>query len=239
MFGTWLDDATIYEPWNGGVTLSAGYWRTPAYREWDVPSADAALGLTKRVQIGVSVPFYHAGEPGGPVAHGIGDLYFNGKVQLRDPAKGGPGFSVSPLIEVLTAAPAVGRSRFGWALPGSVELRGSHVRVYGTAGYFSRGALFASGAVEVPVSDRVWVTGTIGRSHSIEAEEVSRVLGPGQTRTDASGTVSVAIGPVMAFGSIGRTLSQLDANSATLTLAGGLTFSYAARPAPPVRGGSR
>jgi hypothetical protein len=238
-FGTWLDDASIVEPGSGSITLSAGYWRTPAYHEWDVPTADAAVGLTKRVQVGVSVPYFHAGEPGGAVAHGLGDVYISGKVQLRDPArvKRGPGFSITPLLEVLTAPPSIGASRVGWAIPGNIELRGSRARVYGSAGYFSRGALFASGAVEVPASDRVWITGTISQSHSIGADEASLALGVAQNRTDVSGNVSVAIGPLMAFGSIGRTISHLDANSTTLMVTGGVTFNFATRTAPPVRGG--
>src|SRR5262245_14718261 len=41
VFGTWLDDATVANPGDGSLTVSFGYWRTPAYREWDAPVADA------------------------------------------------------------------------------------------------------------------------------------------------------------------------------------------------------
>jgi hypothetical protein len=234
IFGSWLDDATVMEPGVGGLTLSVGYWRTPAYREWDMPVADASLGLTRRVQVGVTAPYFHAGEPGGAIAHGLGDLYVSGKVQLRDPSAPHRrvGFSVTPVLEVLTAAPSVDQSRLSWALPGNVEVRGTGWRAFGSAGYFSRGSLFASGAVEAPVSDRAWVTGTISRSHSIERDDVSRSLGLVQTRTDVSGSLSVSVGSMMMFGSVGRTISKLDANSSTLTFTAGVAVAFDGRRRP-------
>jgi len=234
VFGSWLDDASLLEPGTGSLTLSVGYWRTPAYREWDVPATDASVGLTRRVQVGMTAPYFHAGVPNGAVAHGLGDLYFSGKVQLLDPAARGRriGFSATPLLEVLSAAPSAGQSRLGWALPGSIEVRGTGWRAFGSAGYFSRGSLFASGAFEVPVSDRAWVTGTIGRSHSIRRDDASRALGLVQTRTDVSGSLSVAAGSMTMFGSVGRTISALDANSSTLAFTAGVSLGFAVRPKP-------
>jgi hypothetical protein len=230
IFGSWLDDASIVDPGNGSLTLSVGYWRTPAYREWDMPVADASVGLTRRVQVGAAAPYFHAGEPGGAVAHGLGVLYLNGKILLRDPGARHhrTGFSVTPVLEVLADAPSPGESRASWGLPGNVEVRGSRWRAFGSAGYFSRGALFASGALEIPISERAWVTGTVSRSHSIRRDDLSRAMGLVQTRTDVSGTVSGALGPVMVFGTVGRTISQPDPNSSTLMVTSGVTMAFAA-----------
>src|SRR5512134_1270309 len=66
-FGAWLDDASLLPPGMGWTTVSFGYWRTPLAREIDLPTIDGGVGITKRVQLGFSVPFYHVGEPGGPL----------------------------------------------------------------------------------------------------------------------------------------------------------------------------
>jgi hypothetical protein len=231
VFGSWLDDATIVPQGQGSVSLSFAYWRTPAYREFDVPAIDGSLGLMPRVQMNVSVPYYHASEPGGPVARGIGDLYLSTKVQLRDPAASGRhvGFSVTPLLEIRSYAPPE-TSRASWGLPGSIEFQQSRWRAFGTAGYFSRGALFASGALELAVSDRVWVTGTISRSHSVKKDDLSVALGLTQSRTDVGASTTVAISPGMSvFGAFGRTVSRRDANSSTLSITSGIAFNFDVR----------
>jgi hypothetical protein len=177
------------------------------------------------------VPYYHAHEPGGPVARGLGDLYLNAKVQLRDPAAhtSGVGFAVTPVLEILSTDPGEGASRFNWALPVSIELQRGGVRAFGSAGYFSRGSLFAGSAVELALSDRVWVTGSMTRSHSTKPDEFSRALGLSQSRTDVNGGVTWMVMPtVAAFGNVGRTISRQDANSASLVMSGGLSFNFAA-----------
>src|SRR5688500_11244030 len=63
-FGSWLDDATVMPEGNGFVSLAFSYWRTPTFREIDVPVLDTGLSLNRRVQFGMSAPYYHAGEPG-------------------------------------------------------------------------------------------------------------------------------------------------------------------------------
>jgi hypothetical protein len=231
-FGSWLDDASMMGEGIGSMSLAFGYWRTPEYREVDFPVVDASYGVTPRVQVGFSMPFYHASQPGGAVARGIGDLYLSGKIQLRDPSTGGRrvGFSTTPLVEILTYAPRPDASRFGWAIPGNIEIRGTRWRTFGSAGYFSRGAFFASGAIEAALTNRAWVTGSISRSHSIEKDDLSVALGLTQSRTDVSGGMSVVVGPAISvFGSAGRTISRQDANSATFTLTMGMAYAFSTR----------
>ena len=230
-FGAWLDDASLLPAGGGSVSVSFGWFRSPVFREFDAPVVDGGVGLMRRVQFGFSLPYYHANEPGGPVARGLGDLYLNAKVQLRDPAahSSGVGFAVTPVLEVLSSDPGPDARRFNWALPLSIELQRSRVRAFGSAGYFSRGSLFASGALELALSERMWATGTITRSHSTKPDELSRALGLSQSRTDVNGGVSRLMTPTMAlFGSVGRTISRQDANSATLVVSGGVAFNFAA-----------
>jgi hypothetical protein len=229
-FGSWLDDASMLAPGQGSLTLSFAYWRTPGYREFDAPVIDTGIGLTRRVQLNASVPYYHANEPGGPVTRGLGDFYLSTKIQLRDPAARGHrvGFSITPLVEVRSYA-APDSSRASWALPGSIELQRPRWRAFGSAGYFSRGALFASGAVQASLSDRVAVVGTITRSHSVRRDDLSVALGLAQSRTDVSGSVGIGVTPAASvFVAMGRTISRRDANSSTFSVAGGVAFSFGA-----------
>jgi hypothetical protein len=230
-FGSWLDDASVMTPGSGYASFAVSYWRLPGFTEIDVPAFDVGLAVSPRVQVGLSLPVYHASEPGGPVARGVGDLQLSSKIQLRDPASAhhGIGVALTPLIEVLSVAPAPGSSRIYWALPGSVELRRDGWRTYGSAGYFSRGAVFASGAVEVSVTDRMWVTGTISQSRSVKEDDLSQALGLSPVRTDVSGGTTVLVTDTFAvFGSLGRTLSRLDPNRADLFVVGGLSINFAA-----------
>src|SRR5688572_17146788 len=73
-FGAWLDDASLMQPGMSSLSVSFGWFRSPVFREFDVPVVDGGVGVTRRVQFGFSVPYYHANEPGGPVARGLGDL---------------------------------------------------------------------------------------------------------------------------------------------------------------------
>jgi hypothetical protein len=234
-FGSWLDDASVIGDGRGTLSLSFGYWKTPGYHELDVPVIDGGIGLARRVQFGFTVPYYHASAPGGPADRGLGDLYLSSKIQIQEPVEGHQvGFAVSPMLEVLSYAPRPDVSRLGWAIPASLEVQRSGWRAFGSVGYFSRGALFASGALEVALSDRAWVTGSISESRSTERDDLSAALGVSKTRTDVSGGLSASVSPKLAiFGSIGRTISKQDSTSATVFFASGVSFSFEAWRRPP------
>lgn len=237
-FGAWLDDASVLPAGAGSISLSFGWFRSPVFREFNLPTVDGGIGMTRRVQFGFSVPYYHVNEPGGPVARGVGDLYLNAKVQLRDPAThdSGVGFAVIPVVEVLGSDPGPDGSRFNWALPASMEIQRQRVRVFASTGYFSRGSLFATSAAEFALSDRVWATGAITGSYSTKADMLSRSLGLSKSRADVSGSVACMVAPTIAvFGGVGRTISREDANSASLVVSGGASFTFAAWKPRPIK----
>ena len=224
-FGSWLDDATIQDPGRGYVSIGVGLFRTPAYREVDFPSIDSGFAVNRRLQVGMSVPYYYANAPGDPVSRGFGDVYLNAKYQLREPTSRRAGFALIPMVEVLSVAPPSGGSRVQWALPVSVERQFSQLRAMGTGGYFSRGALFGAGAIEFELSKRAWATGSLSHSYSTRQDDLSNALGFQKSRTDVSGGLTYAVRPdVAVYGSLGRTISTRDANSATLTAAAGVSF---------------
>ena len=230
-FGSWLDDASLISPGAGSLALSFGWYRSPLFHEFDAPVADGGIGLTRRVQFGFSVPYYHINEPGGPVFRGLGDLYLSSKVQVWEPsaAHGRFGVAVTPVVEMLSSDPGAGAARFNWATPVSMELQRDGWRLFGSAGYFSQGSLFASGALEMALADRVTLTGTLTQSHSTIEDDPAAALGLSRTRRDVSGGVTYTAGPNWAvFGMLGRTISQQDANAASVVVSGGVALNFSA-----------
>ena len=215
----------------GWTSVSIGFWKTPLLREVDVPMVDGGFGVNRRLQVGFSVPFYYVNEPGAPTSRGVGDLYLNAKIQLRDPevSRRGVGFAVIPVLEVLSFQPGPDESRLQWAVPVSMEVRRDGWRLFGSAGYFSRGSLFAAAAAELALSDRAWLVGTISQSHSMDADDFSVSLGLAQTRTDVTGGLTVMASPnVAVFGNVGRTVSRQDFTSATVAVTAGLSWNFIA-----------
>ena len=99
-------------------------------------------------------------------------------------------------------------------------------RVYGSAGYFSRGVVFASGAFERRVHDRLAVSAAITQSFATQFDTLNQELGLSRQRVDVSGTVSYAVAPALAvFGSIGRTVSGFDEDSTRLLASAGVSVN--------------
>ena len=225
-FGVWLDDASMLDPGLGFVSMGFSLFKTPAYREVDLPTIDSGFAVNRRLQVGMSLPYYYANVPGDAVARGFGDVYLNAKYQLRAPSKQRAGYAVIPMVEVLSVAPPSGGSRVQWALPLSVEREFTRWRAMGTGGYFSRGAIFGAGAIEVKLSKRAYGTGSLSRSYSLRQDELSDALGYHRSRTDVSGGLSYVVAPDIAvYGSLGRTIGARDDNSASLMLAAGVSFN--------------
>lgn len=224
-FGSWLDDASVLDSGTGFVSVGLSVWKMPAYREVDLPSIDSGFAIGRRAQVGMTVPYYLANQPGGPVSSGFGDVYMDAKVQLRAPSAKRTGFALIPMVEVLSVAPSPDASRVQWALPVSLERQGSGWRVMGSGGYFSRGAAFGAAALEIELSKRAWATGSLSHSYSTHHDDVSAALGLSKIHTDVSGGLTFAIrSDLSVYGSLGRTISAHDSNSASMMASAGVSF---------------
>jgi len=228
-FGVWLDDATTRAAGGGSFGLGVGYFRGGGASLVDIPIIDGSYAVHDRVQLGMSIPYYRS-EVSGTTLRGVDDMYFSSKIVLVDPAIQDArwGIAVIPLLEVLSAG--FFEDRVHWAVPISAEFRASPVRVYGSTGYFSRGAVFAAGAIE-------WTSArgtslTFGLTHAKPTADEATGLPGG--RSD----FSVAVGHPLSDASsvyvgVGRTLSSPDdSNKTSLAISGGISFSFSAKRIP-------
>ena len=162
-FGAWLDDATLANPSSGWASIGVGRYFSPVGHQTDVPSFDGAVGLTRRVQFGMTVPYSRFSALDGTTASGRGDVYLTSKIALgdvRNRTRRGT-FAITPLLEVLSYPDPLTGKRAFWALPVNAETRMASFRLYGSTGYFSRGVLFGGGAMEVPATERLVTTAAL------------------------------------------------------------------------------
>ncbi len=231
-FGSWLDDASLVEPSHGFASLSIGHYRSLLGRQTDFPIVDGAFGLTPRVQVGVSVPYYRLAFNDGTRITGLGDVYLSTKVSIVSPenTKNRIGLALSPVVEILGDPDPIKNTRLFWGLPVNVEVRRKGYRLYGSGGYFSRGALFGSGAVEVPLHERVIATGVLVYTRALNHDLGADALGLSKIRMDVSGAAAYVLSPsFVLFGSLGRTISATDVNASSLVVGGGISVSFVGR----------
>jgi len=241
-FGIWLEDATVSPTGQGWASFGIGYTDAPFGHQWDAPSVDAGLGLLPRVQFAVTAPFTKVSYTDGTTNRGLGDVYLAAKVGILDPTAEGRSFgiAVAPVVEFLSSGSVPeGDGRVHWALPLALEKRFEKCRTYGTIGYFSRGAIYGSAAVEVPVTGRLTLTGVLSHSRSLEDDPLSDAQGLSRTRSDLSGGAAYFFTPrATLYASMGRTVSRVDANASSFTAAAGVSFGFQHRLSRRWPGGS-
>ncbi|HEX5017606.1 MAG TPA: hypothetical protein VFX15_08475 [Actinomycetes bacterium] len=231
-FGSWLDDASSSYRGESYASLGVGYWRLADSSQINAPMLGMGWGVTDRMQFSASVPFYHTSYAG-TTASGLDDVYFGAKYTLIDPTLtlSEFGLAVNPVVEVLSTDPGDGRVHF--ALPVNVELRRQPYRIYGSAGYFTRGSVFAGGALEWTGS-RMIVTGSLTQSYSIKQDLVLDGMGIGRQNVNVSGAVAVPVTDRMAaFVNVGRTLTPIEEGGTKLALSGGVSIRFSALTATP------
>ena len=80
--------------------------------------------------------------------------------------------------------------------------------------------------MELPLTERSWVTGTLTQSRSLKADAGADALDLPQNRTDISGGAWAIANTVALFGSIGRTLSRDNPTDTHLFVTGGLSVNF-------------
>jgi hypothetical protein len=219
---SWVDDASLLAPGSVMLTVSVMRWAGAGASEVDIPVVDAAFGLTKRVQISATVPRVVGSPDETGAVSGLGTSYFSGKVALLDDPT--MKVAVSPLLEILgTGAKqslTAGESRYQVGIPISIEIARGSARIFGTTGFFTRGAWFAGGGAGFGLTPRSGASIAFTRSWAS-----SDLDGLNRNRSELSGGVSYFVRPQIAvYGSLGRTIATTDENGAGTTFSTGVTF---------------
>ena len=150
-FGSWLEDASAPTRGEGYTNIGFGYWRMNGMSQTNVPMLGAGLGVSDRLGVSATVPFYRT-NVAGTTARGMDDVYLGASYNLIDPTLTVSefGLSVGTVMEVLSTGATDGRVHF--AIPVALELRRQPFRVYG-----SRRSSSATGIAKC--------TRQIGRAH--------------------------------------------------------------------------
>ncbi len=245
-FGAWVDDAYILDPGECWLGVGLSYSRLAYANQLDVPVMDASLGVGHHLQVAATIPVSRLRYPDGFSDRYVGDGYLSAKIGLRG-ADTGVGVAVAPVIEVLSDGSALDAKgqpigRVHWALPVDVEYAGRGWRTYGSVGYFSRGAVFGSASLDVPVGSSAGALGVLSVTRSTGDPLVFETgTATRRTRADVSAGAYARIGSAASvYGLIGRTISQLDPYSTSLSLSVGISIraagARAAAGAPPAQG---
>jgi hypothetical protein len=231
-FGAWIDDASAPTPGVGAVSIGVGHWRLAGMTQTNVPMIGAGIGITDRLQASASVPFYRVSAATWS-ASGVDDMYLSAKYTLLDPTLtiSEVGLAISPVVEILGADTGDGRVHF--AIPVNVELRRLPFRIYGSAGYFTRGAMFGGAAVEWSASNGFSLTGSLMQSYSMKAPDPA--LGTiGRQHADVSVGAAMPIGQTASvYGSVGRSLTSIDAGGTSLAVTAGVALRFSALSSTP------
>jgi hypothetical protein len=228
-FGAWLDDASTVAAGAGYASVGTAYWRGSGADQINAPVLGATYGVTDRAQLSASVPFYRVrydGYSGG----GLESVYVSGKFALVTPDANSGGFrlALGAVAEILSASVVEGGSRAHWAIPVSVEFRASTLRLYGSTGYFSRGAFFAGGAVEWTAQTGTSLTGSFTHSQSAHGVTMATAATvPHEALREANLSVSQSISnSTSVYGAVARTFSTTGIDGAS-SVGAGLSFRFA------------
>jgi hypothetical protein len=233
-FGSWLDDSSTLAPGETWLTLSAQRWASPVFDGVDLPVTDVSFGIAPRVHAFATLPVTRYGYPGTPRVRELGDLYVGAKIGLRSADTNRVGLSVSPALEIVGSDSMIdnGLPRVSLVVPVNLELPHTGGRVYGSAGFFTRGAWFVGAALERHLSSSFVATGAMSFMGSAKDTAVSEEFGLHNQRLDASGSVAwIAAPTVVLFAGVGRTLSAMDLDATRYAFSFGASLNVR-RPGP-------
>jgi len=110
-FGSWLEDASAPTRGEGYTNLGFGYWRMSGMSQTNVPMLGAGVGLSDRLGVSATVPFYRT-NVAGATSRGMDDVYLGASYNVLDPTLtvSEVGLSVGTVMEVLSAGATDGNA---------------------------------------------------------------------------------------------------------------------------------
>jgi hypothetical protein len=214
--GSWLDDATVVGA--GGLWGAVSFVAAEGGQRF-FPVIDMAMGTSAATQAGISVPVSQTDDTGALVTQ----AFFYAKWRLRDAehTRNHVGVALTPIVEMSRSSVDASQD-VSFGLPVNLEVRRGSTRAYGSVGFFTRGALFQSVAVEFTASPAVTVTASAGHTYSTSTDAL--VDPNSRHRVDVGLGTSVTIRHSLAiFAAVGR--STTSAAGATWAAAGLSVFT--------------
>jgi len=98
----WVDDANLLAPGGMWLGISMMRWAGSDVSEVDAPVVDVAAGITRRLQLGASVPHVVGSADQAAAAGGLGTTYLNTKIGVL--TSGALKIAIAPTLEILGAA---------------------------------------------------------------------------------------------------------------------------------------
>jgi hypothetical protein len=224
-YGTWLDDATILDAGVGIASVGSTYWRGSNANQINAPILSATYGVMNRAHISATVPFYRL-TYSGYSGSGLENVYITAKLALVEPngKERRFGIAVSGVTEILGGGFA--ESRAHWAAPISLEFRTGAARVYGSTGYFSRGAFFLTGAFEWTAAGGTSFAASLAHSQPVDGVTMSTPVIRNGALREANVFVSHPISnPASVYVTGSRTFSTTAIAGAS-SLGGGFSFRF-------------
>ena len=215
-----LDDAALVDAGTVWVGFSLARWSGSDTTELQAPVVDAAVGVTPRMQLALTVPRI-VNDSGSAV----GTTFASAKFSLLE---GAVKLAVAPTLEVLDASAvdaSTGRARVG--LPVSVEVDRGPTRGYASAGFFTGGVRYIGAGTAVDLRPRLTISGAL--SHAWQAADARSGL-PDAVRTECTGAAAYAVtNGFVVFAAASHTIATADENGAGATLSAGASFLVARR----------
>ncbi len=229
--GALLDDYEVVEPRSITFTFGAGYLKVPSgYDVW-MPSSDLSIGLTRWMDVSLfSSVSKNSFETFRTTA--MGDAYINAKFVLLREGPRRPGIALQPALEVLgrpslannPLAPNKVNAAFGGMLGKNIR---DTVRIYSHSGYFTRGIVFTSAAMEITRFSRITPVAFATFGALTDHRETAAELLLNASRLDVGGTLGVRLAKDWsAFVSASRSLGRRDFNSVSIAVGGGVSYTW-------------
>jgi hypothetical protein len=234
MLAFFLDSTDTLEKGTIWFTNVFTYRRAPGGKEIDIPAVGVSFGLTRRVQIDFSIPYFRAKYGSDFRMNGIGDKFLSAKIRVRDADSGGLGIAFEPVLEILgkgsLAAGEQGPKKYNVALPVIVQKNFSRFNVYSEAGYITRGAIFAGVGGDAPIYRRLGGGINVIYSRATRFNDLSREFDLQRSRLDGNLSLYYMFHPRFSvFVSGGKTLSSMDAIATRYIFNLGLNFNFNVR----------
>lgn len=226
---SFYEDADTTAPGVLNISQGVDYDRVQPGKDFSGPSSYFSVGLNRRLDLSASLGYVRSQFETIRI-NGLADTYIGVKAVVLGGKARRPAIAIQPTIEVLGDASIdnnlLAPRRVNFMLPVIVQESFESFRTYYTVGYLSRGIFFQSLAYELNQWARV--TPTVVVSHSRLTRELGLVsdLGLNRSRTDLLGGIAVNVTPVLTiYGSAGRSVGRLDANSAVYQFSGGISLN--------------